>query len=117
MTAVRERKGASRKDLCGLLGRSRQGYYKLLRREEREAIEVEIVMQEVVRIRQVQKRIGVRKIYHMITPYCREHAIKIGRDQLNEVMREARSSGASEKAEKAADDAYMLVETVSEPYP
>ena len=45
-------------------------------------------MQEVVRIRQVQKRIGVRKIYHMITPYCREHAIKIGRDQLNEVMRE-----------------------------
>jgi putative transposase len=85
---VRESEGASQQTLCRLLGHSRQGYYKLQRREEREALKAEIIIEEVMRIRSVQPRIGVRKIYHMITPYLREHGIKMGRDQLNELMRE-----------------------------
>ena len=46
------------------------------------------MIDEVVSIRSVQPRIGVRKIYHMITPYLVEHGIRMGRDQLNELMRE-----------------------------
>jgi len=46
------------------------------------------VIREVVKIRSVQPRIGVRKIYHMIRPFLSEHGVKAGRDQLNELMRE-----------------------------
>jgi transposase InsO family protein len=46
------------------------------------------VIQEVVAIRRIQKRVGVRKIYHMITPFLLEQGIKMGRDQLSELMRE-----------------------------
>jgi hypothetical protein len=66
---VSEREKASRERVCGLLGHSRQGYYKLQRREEREAFEAELVIKQVIGIRLVQKRIGVRKLYHMITPF------------------------------------------------
>jgi putative transposase len=83
-----ESERVSQQMLCGLLGRSRQGYYKLRRREEREAIKAELVIQEVVSIRSEQKRIGVRKLYHMLQPFLLEQEIKMGRDQLNEVLRE-----------------------------
>lgn len=85
---MRESEGASQQTLCRLLGHTRQGYYKLQRREEREAIKAELVIQEVLVIRSIQKRIGVRKIYHMITPFLLEQGIKMGRDQLSELMRE-----------------------------
>ena len=88
VTLVRESEGASQQTLCRLLGHSRQGYYKLERREEREAFKAELVISEVVKIRSVQPRIGVRKIYHMIQPFLAEHGVKAGRDQLNELMRE-----------------------------
>lgn len=83
-----EREKASRERVCGLLGHSRQGYYKLQRREEREAFEAELVIKQVIGIRLVQKRIGVRKLYHMITPFLFEQGIKMGRDRLYELMRE-----------------------------
>lgn len=85
---MRESEEAGQRTLCGLLGHSRQGYYKLRRREEREALEAHLVIDEVTRIRAVQKRIGVRKIHHMIAPFLAEHGIKMGRDGLNELMRE-----------------------------
>lgn len=85
---VLESEKASQQMLCGLLGRSRQGYYKLRCRVEREAIRAELVIQEVVSMRSVQERIGVRKVYHMLQPFLLEQQIKMGRDQLGEVMRE-----------------------------
>jgi putative transposase len=85
---VRESERVSQQTLCRLLGRSRQGYHKLQRREQREAIKAELVIDEVLKIRGAQKRIGVRKVYHMITPFLLEHEIKTGRDRLNELMRE-----------------------------
>lgn len=51
-------------------------------------MEAELVIEEVTKIRLMQPRIGVRKIYHMITPFLVEHGIKMGRDQLNCLMRE-----------------------------
>lgn len=85
---VRESEKASQQTLCRLLGRTRQGYHKWQRRVEREAFEAELVIGEVVRIRRDQKRIGVRKIHHMMTAFLVEHGIKMGRDQLGSLMRE-----------------------------
>jgi len=85
---IRESENESQQTLCRLLGRTRQAYHKRQRGDEREAITAEMVVQEVIRIRKEQKRLGVRKLYHMLGAFLSEHQIKMGRDQLNETLRE-----------------------------
>lgn len=74
--------------LCSLLGRSRQAYYGQFRAVEREAFQSELLIQEVSRIRERQKRIGVRKLYYMTGGFREEHGIRIGRDAFFDLMRE-----------------------------
>ena len=81
------KRGAS-KHFAGCLGLSRQAYNKRQRSEEREAIRAEFVIREVVKIREVQKRLGTRKLYHMTRPFLGEHSIKMGRDRFNELLRD-----------------------------
>ena len=88
MSIVRESDKESQQTLCRLLGYTRQAYYKRERREERAAFAAELVIQEVVRIRSVQRRVGTRKLYHMTSPFCLEHGIKMGRDRFNELLRD-----------------------------
>lgn len=85
---VGESEKRSQQTLCRLLGYTRQAYNKRQRSEVREAIRAEFVIREVVKIRVSQKRVGTRKLYHMIEPFCREHSIKIGRDALNDLLRD-----------------------------
>lgn len=89
MKTVVESVKESQGTLCRLLGYSRQAYYKRQMVVESKAIRSELIVQEVLKIRVAQKRLGTRKMHYMLAPFCRDHAIKIGRDQLNEVMREA----------------------------
>ncbi|MBK9164970.1 MAG: IS3 family transposase [Acidobacteria bacterium] len=44
--------------------------------------------QEVGRLRKEQKRIGVRKLHHMMSGFAREHSVEIGRDALYDLLRE-----------------------------
>jgi putative transposase len=81
-------KGRSLKVLCGLLGYTRQAYYKQRRRAERRAMGAELVLQEVVKIRSSQRRVGVRKLHHMMAGFTREHGVEMGRDALYELLRE-----------------------------
>jgi transposase InsO family protein len=86
MVGESEKRG--RQTLCRLLGRTRQAYNKRQRSEEREAIKAEFVIREVARIRAVQKRIGARKLHYLLEPFLSAHGIKMGRDRLNELLRE-----------------------------
>lgn len=45
-------------------------------------------MQEVIRIRRVQRRLGTRKLYHMMSGFFSEHKIEIGRDRFFDLLRE-----------------------------
>ena len=56
----------SQQTLCRLAGHTRQAYHKRLRSEEREAIRTELVIQEVARVREKQKRIGARKPHYLL---------------------------------------------------
>jgi transposase InsO family protein len=71
-----------------LLGYSRQAYYKHLRCEETEALQVELLLQEVGRIRTRQKRIGARKLLFMMNNFFQQHKIHIGRDAFFDLLRE-----------------------------
>ncbi len=48
----------------------------------------ELLLQEVVRIRRQQRRVGVRKLHHMMASFACEHAVEMGRDALYDLLRE-----------------------------
>lgn len=75
--------------LCGLFGKSRQGYYKALNYICREAFEEELVLDLVFKIRKKAKtsRWGLRKINPLIQKDLIRMKIKIGRDKLFDLLR------------------------------
>lgn len=73
--------------LCPLLGYSRQAYYQRRCSVEKEIFEGELVIQEVIRIRRLQKRLGTRKLLVMMEEFMYEHNIRLGRDAFFELLR------------------------------
>jgi transposase InsO family protein len=74
--------------LCRLVGYTRQAYYQQKRVMELDALESEILLQEVVRLRTQQKRIGVRKLQYTMSEFRCEHSITIGRDAFFDLLRD-----------------------------
>jgi transposase InsO family protein len=74
--------------LCGLFGYTRQAYYGQFREAEKGAASAYLVLAEVVRIRKVQKRIGGRKLHHMLAGFMEEHSLMMGRDGFFDLLRE-----------------------------
>lgn len=69
-------------NLCGWFGVGRQAYYKQNWAVETIAKQEDMVLQEVAIIRKKHCKIGTRKLYTMLQPFIKEHAIKMGRDAL-----------------------------------
>ncbi len=74
--------------LCSLLGYSRQAYYQHRRAIELEALQHELIVQQVLLIRERQKNVGTRKLLIMLQPFLDEHKITIGRDTLFTLLSE-----------------------------
>ena len=72
--------------ICRLLGITRQAYYQHLWRDEFLSIEEELVVKEVLRIRQHHRHMGGRKLYEKLQPFFLEHQIKMGRDALFDLL-------------------------------
>ncbi|MDM1350923.1 IS3 family transposase [Myroides marinus] len=77
----------SLENLCGLFGFSRQAYYEAITRRNTEFISNSIVLCLVNEIREDMPFIGTRKLLHLLEPKLEEHIIKIGRDQLFNLLR------------------------------
>lgn len=73
--------------LCGLFGKTRQAYYQLLHQKESTSIIHAIVLVLVREIREEMPFIGTRKLLYLLTPKLEEHSIKMGRDQLFNLLR------------------------------
>ena len=74
--------------LCSLSGYSRQAYYQHLHAVQKEALQTELIIQQVVRIRKTQKRVGTRKLLLMMDRFFKEHHILMGRDAFFELLRD-----------------------------
>jgi putative transposase len=72
--------------LCWLFGITRQAYYQHFWQQEAVSIEQEMVLKEVVRIRENHRHMGGRKLYEQIAPFMLEHQIKLGRDALFDLL-------------------------------
>lgn len=74
------------KALCSLLGYSRQAFYQQKQAIETEVLQHELVIQQVLLIRERQKNVGTRKLFEMLRPFLHQHRISIGRDALFELL-------------------------------
>jgi transposase InsO family protein len=67
---------------------TRQNYYKKRQAKKRREVDEGLVVDLVKRERQLQPRIGCRKLHRMLSDELAEAGIEIGRDRLFEVMRD-----------------------------
>ncbi|MCY7411355.1 MAG: IS3 family transposase [Chitinophagales bacterium] len=65
-----------------LLGYSRQSYYQGVKFIQQKAFEGDIIIAEVLRYRQHQKRLGTRKLLYEMQDFLSAHRFQIGRDAL-----------------------------------
>lgn len=72
--------------LCRLLGITRQAYYQHFRHRNRLALEDELVVAEVLKIRSGHRHMGGRKLYVLLAPFLLEHHIKMGRDRFFDIL-------------------------------
>jgi putative transposase len=75
-------------ELCSLLGFSRQSYYQGKKETQKKTYESDIIIEEVLRYRKLQKRLGTRKLYEEMQFFFKAHNFKIGRDALFNLLSE-----------------------------
>ena len=75
-------------ELCSLLGYSRQSYYQGKKCIQQKAYESDIIIEEVLRYRKLQKRLGTRKLHGEMQPFLAAHGFQIGRDALFTLLSE-----------------------------
>jgi putative transposase len=74
--------------LCTLLGYTRQAFYGHKQHWLQEVFETEIIVQQVLKHRELQPKIGTRKLIVMMQDFAKEHQINLGRDGLFNLLRE-----------------------------
>lgn len=63
-----------------MVGYSRQAYYQHKKLFEKESLQHDLLIGEVLNIRNKQKRLGGRKLLYKMDSFMQEHKISIGRD-------------------------------------
>jgi len=71
-----------------LLGYSRQSYYQGIKCVQQKAYEADVIIEEVLRYRKHQKRIGTRKLLEEMNDFLRTHHFQIGRDAMFNLLAE-----------------------------
>lgn len=71
-----------------LLGYSRQSYYQGIKFIQQKAFESDIIIEEVLRYRKHQKRIGTRKLLDEMQVFLSSHNFQIGRDAMFNLLSE-----------------------------
>lgn len=74
--------------LCRLFGKTRHAYYDALWRKENSLVREDVILQEVIAVRNDLPRIGTRKLHYLLQPSLESHKIKIGRDYLFDLLSE-----------------------------
>lgn len=72
--------------ICRLFGLTRQAYYQYFWRDEGLSTKHSILLKEVLRIRELHKSMGVRKLYEKLSGFLHDHKIKLGRDGLFDLL-------------------------------
>jgi putative transposase len=79
---IGQQRRRSIKTLCLSLGYTRQAFYQQKRVMEKETLQNELIIQQVLQIRARQKNVGTRKLFEGLQFFFEEHQISLGRDGL-----------------------------------
>jgi len=71
-----------------LLGYSRQSYYQGVKFVQKKAYQADVIIEEVLRYRKAQKRIGTRKLIGEMNSFLTTHHFQIGRDAMFDLLAE-----------------------------
>jgi transposase InsO family protein len=71
-----------------LLGYSRQSYYQGIKYIQQKAYQADVIIEEVLRYRKHQKRIGTRKLLEEMAGFLAAHQFQIGRDSMFDLLAE-----------------------------
>jgi len=74
--------------LCSLLGCTRQAYYQHKKQLEKESLQYDLLIDQVLEIRKKQKRLGGRKLLFKLEGFMLEHHISMGRDAFFDLLSE-----------------------------
>ncbi|MEK7995651.1 MAG: IS3 family transposase [Planctomycetota bacterium] len=74
--------------LCARVGMSRQNYYAARRLRQRRQIDDALILELVRRERQMQPRLGGRKVLHLLQADLQEAGVNVGRDRFFELLAE-----------------------------
>lgn len=74
--------------LCRLFGKTRHAYYDSLWRKENSLVKEDVILQEVIALRNDLPRVGTRKLHYLLQSTLESHSIKIGRDYLFDLLSE-----------------------------
>lgn len=75
------------KDLCRRVGLSRQAYYQGQRQRQRLELAAEAVADLVKEERQLQPRLGTRKLLVVLAPKLQQKGLQLGRDRFFDLLR------------------------------
>jgi putative transposase len=76
------------RELCRLLGFSRQAYYQYHKSLTKQVLQEDLVIRQVLYHRVLQPQAGGCKLHEMMVPFMEEHGIAMGRDLLFDLLRE-----------------------------
>ena len=60
------------KILCRLFGKTRHAYYDHQWRAQDDGLKIELVLQQVLKIRESLPRLGTAKMYHKLQPFLQD---------------------------------------------
>jgi len=72
--------------VCGLFGKTRQGWYKQQASLDNEVLRDAIILKHVRELRSDMPRIGTRKLHYLLAPQLKAHNINLGRDKFFDIL-------------------------------
>jgi len=78
----------SLKYICGLFGKSRQGWYDLKQHQGKKVLQKALILEKVRKIRVDLPKLGAIKLRVMAEKHLQDHHLTIGRDAFFQLMRE-----------------------------
>ena len=72
--------------VCGLFGKTRQGWYKQQTSLDNEVLKEGIIIRHVRELRSQMPRLGTRKLHYLLEPLLKAHNISLGRDKLFDTL-------------------------------
>lgn len=74
--------------LTKLFGLTRQAWYAAARRKEKRSFQIDLILEEVRRIRRKIPGIGTAKLQEVMRDFIGRHQLKLGRDKLHKLLKD-----------------------------